>query len=82
MASNVRDSCNLVIRRVEDRGNHVEENCRLHGQVVLRRLKQQKEGAGGGFENFCNEIIGEYGKSEMRVNRHHTYLKYAKAGLT
>ena len=77
LASNVRDSCNLVIRRVEDRRNHVEDNCRLHGQVVLRRLKQQKEGAERRLRELLYEIIGEYGKSEMRVNRRHTYLKYA-----
>ena len=55
----------------------MEENCRLHGQVVLRRLKQQKEGAERRLRELLYEIIGEYGKSEMRVNRRHTYLKYA-----
>ena len=67
----------LAMEVIQNKREHYEHIGRLHFSAVQRRLVQQRDAAERRIRELLYEVIGEYGKREVRVHRRHAYLKYA-----
>ena len=66
------ESCK--VQAVESIYYKADSACLRHKDVVSRRLAQQVQGTERRMKDLVFEIIGEYGKSEERLNRRQDYL--------
>lgn len=59
---------------IESSHCQAEANCLRHEELTKRRLEQQLQAAERSMRELVFEIIGEYGKSEVRISRRQNYL--------
>ena len=64
----------LTIRAIESNYFQAEAVCLRHKEVTKRRLDQQVQCAERRMRELVFEIIGEYGKSEVRIERRRMFL--------
>lgn len=62
------------MKAIESNYCQAEASCLRHEQLTKRRLEQQLQGAERRMRELVFEIIGEYGKSEVRIGRRQDHL--------